>query len=250
MTSQLRPDEEFVIRALAAHVHGMWTPGEDPPDAYMKMGEETVAIEISTLAQQVVDERGGMKPRLSEDTAALRLADELNDELLSEVPEGRMVVLSLRAPILELRRTKERLKKRILSLVADGTNRTIDVEENILGNRIGINLSTYDGTDPRKVHAAVVNQKSDAHISRNARLILEDRIVTKTKKCSALPFNGRVWLVLLNDYFLASDRTYREALAEITHPHLFDRIFLVAGDGAVTLLYERPRIEISRPTPI
>jgi hypothetical protein len=239
MTNQLKPDEQFVINSLAAHVGGTWSTGENPPDAYLRIGEEAVAVEISTLTQHVVAERGGMQPRLSEDSTALRLADELNEELHEAVPDGRMVVLTLRAPISKARRTKEELTNRIMRLVASTTDQTIDVEEDILGNRIDINLSSYDGRDPRKVHAAVVNQKSDAHITSNARLILEERIATKTKKCSSLALTGPVWLALFNDYFLASDETYRQAIAQIPHPHVFDKIFLVSGNGSVATLFDR-----------
>lgn len=239
MTNQLKPDEQFVINSLAAHVGGTWSTGENPPDAYLRIGEEAVAVEISTLTQHVVAERGGMQPRLSEDSTALRLADELNEELHEAVPDGRMVVLTLRAPISKARRTKEELTNRIMRLVASTTDQTIDVEEDILGNRIDINLSSYDGRDPRKVHAAVVNQKSDAHITSNARLILEERIATKTKKCSSLALTGPLWLALFNDYFLASDETYRQAIAQIPHPHVFDKIFLVSGNGSVATLFDR-----------
>lgn len=236
MTSQLKPDEEFVIRALAAHLNATWSAGEDPPDAYLKFGDETVAVEISTLTQQVASERGGMKPRLSEDSTALWLANELNEEMLKIIPDGRMVILTLRAPILKARPTKEKLKHRIMSLVTSSADQTIDVEEDVLGNRIDVHLTSYDGLDQRKVHAAVINQKSDPRITLNVRLILEERIATKTKKCGALSFNGSVWLALLNDYFLADEETYRLALAQIMGPHIFEKIILISGGGSVTTL--------------
>lgn len=239
MTSQLKPDEEFVIRALAAHLNATWSAGGDPPGAYLKLGDETVGVEISTLTLQVASERGGMKPRLSEDSTALWLANELNEEMLKTIPDGRMVVLTLRAPILKARQTKEKLKHRIMSLVASSAGQTIDVEENVLGNRINVHLTSYEGLDQRKVHAAVVNQKSDPRITLNARLILEERIATKTKKCGALAFNGSVWLALLNDYFLADDETYRLALAQIMSPHIFEKIILISGGGSVMTLQDR-----------
>lgn len=74
MTSQLKPDEEFVVRSLAAHFSGEWSAGENPPDVYLTTGEETAAVEISTLMQHVANECRGMKPRLSEDSTALWLA--------------------------------------------------------------------------------------------------------------------------------------------------------------------------------
>lgn len=239
MTDQLKPDEQFVITALAAHFGGTWSLGENPPDAYLNAGEETIAIEISTLTQHVIDERGGMKSRLSEDSTALWLANELDRELCRSIPDGRMVVLTLRAPISKARRTAAELKSRIESLVANVTDQTIDVREIIFGNQIDVNVCSYDGPDRRKVHAAVINQKSDSHISSNARFILEERIATKAKKCSSLAFKGRVWLALLNDYFLASDETYRMAIEDIPVSHVFDKILLITGSGSIVTLCDK-----------
>jgi hypothetical protein len=107
MPNQLKPDELFVISALADHLNGTWSAGEDPPDAYLK-DEGRVAVEISTLTQHVVDERGGTHARLSEDSTALWLANALDKELCKTIPDGRMVVLTLRAPIANARRTKDK----------------------------------------------------------------------------------------------------------------------------------------------
>jgi hypothetical protein len=240
MPNQLKPDELFVISALAAHLNGTWSAGEDPPDAYLKIAEGTVVVEISTLTQHVVDERGGTHARLSEDSTALWLANELDKELRKAIPDGRMVVLTLRAPVANARRTKDELKDKIMHLVASTTDQTIDAEEDILGNRIDINLSSYSDPDNRKVHAAVINRKSDPHITSNARIILEERIATKTKKCSSLALKGPVWLALFNDYFLADDETYRQVMAQISSSHVFDRIFLISGSGSVATLYDKP----------
>lgn len=239
MANQLKPDELFVIRALADHLDGTWSKGEDPPDSYLKIGERTVAVEISTLRQHVADERGGTHARLSEDSTALWFANELDKELRTTIPDGRMVVLTLRAPIANARRTKDELKDKIMHLVAGTTDQTIDAEENVLGNRIGINLSSYSDPDNRKVHAAIVNRKSDPHIASNARFIIEERIATKTKKCSSLTHKGPLWLALFNDYFLADDETYKQAIAEIADPHVFDKIVLISANGSVAVLYDK-----------
>ena len=54
----LRHDEVFVIDAVASVVSGTWKPGEDPPDTYLTFAGETVAVEISTLSQHVIDDGG------------------------------------------------------------------------------------------------------------------------------------------------------------------------------------------------
>jgi hypothetical protein len=240
MPNQLKPDELFVINALATHLNGTWSAGEDPPDAYLEIGDGTVAVEISTLTQHVVDERGGTHARLSEDSTALWLANELDKELRTAIPDGHMVVLTLRAPIAKARRTKEELKDKILHLVANTTDQTIDVEEDVLENRIDINLSSYSDPDNRKVHAVVINRKSDPHVTSNARMILEERITTKTEKCNSLPFKGPVWLALFNDYFLADDETYKQAIGQMSRSHVFDKIFLISGNRSVATLYDKP----------
>lgn len=151
---------------------------------------------------------------------------------------GRVFVLTLRAPISNARRTKEALRTRLLSLAAGNGDETIDVEETILGNRIGVHLTSYDGSDRRKVLAVVANRKSDPHIGSNARSILEERIVTKSDKCSSFAAKTPVWLALLNDYFLADDETYRQALAQISASHIFEKIILISGNGSVATLYD------------
>jgi sarcosine oxidase delta subunit len=68
VAGELRQDEVFVIRSMAAAVSGQWWHGENPPDAYLKVGKDTVAVEITTLTQHVSDERGGTHARLSRHT--------------------------------------------------------------------------------------------------------------------------------------------------------------------------------------
>ena len=67
---------------------------------------------------------------------------------------------------------------------------------------------------------------------------MEERIATKTKKCSAFASKGPVWLALRNDYFLADVETYRQAFAQIQHPHVFEKILLISGNGSVATLYD------------
>ncbi|WP_213030258.1 hypothetical protein, partial [Acinetobacter baumannii] len=103
----------------------------NPPDIYLEIGSGAVAVERSILTQHVVDERGGTKPRLSEDSTALWLANELEKELSAIILAGRVFVLTLRATISNARRTKEALRTRLLSLAAGNGDETIDVEETI-----------------------------------------------------------------------------------------------------------------------
>lgn len=239
MNNKLRPDEEFVIRAVAASFSGDWWTGENPPDAYLKVCAEIVAVEISTLTQQVRDEKGGSKPRMSEDATGIWLANELSEELRDEIPDGRTVVLELESPILKARKVKLRLKETILRHVLSNRETKVEVEEDIYGNRIIIHVSSYDGPDPRKVHGVVSNRKSNPDILLNARSILEDRIVVKSDKCRSLHFKGALWLALFNDYWLAEYETYKQSFEMFSVNHPFEKILLVSGNKSVAVLYEK-----------
>ena len=88
MASSLREDEQFVIKALCASYNGTWRIGEDPPDAYMVLKDNKIAVEISILKQHVVGKSGKSVPRLSQDTGVLRLCDEIDRELKNIIPSG------------------------------------------------------------------------------------------------------------------------------------------------------------------
>jgi hypothetical protein len=114
----LREDEEFVIKAVANAFSGTWQPGEDPPDAYLTVGTEVIAVEISTLTQHVTDNEG-TRPRLSDDIPTARLADALNDELQNEIPDGHTIGLVLSSPIIKPLKTKIALAKIIRGHLTD-----------------------------------------------------------------------------------------------------------------------------------
>jgi hypothetical protein len=58
MNNQLRGDEEFVLRSVANAFSAEWRAGENRPDAYLKVEDREVAIEISILMQNQSDGRG------------------------------------------------------------------------------------------------------------------------------------------------------------------------------------------------
>lgn len=235
MNSSLRSDEEFVICSLAAHFSGNWWPGEDPPDAYLQVCDKVAAVEISTLTQLVSDGRNGSKSRLCEDYTAIRLANELNDELQDKVPDGLFVILTLASPILKARRVKTQLKDKIVSLVSSpcGTK----VAEIILGNHITLQVRAGERPSGKKIVGVITNEKSSLNILQNAMSILEDRIVVKTEKCRLMSFDGPKWLALFNDYGHADNDTYLQAIGSLSLPQPFEKILLVSGNRSVVVLH-------------
>jgi hypothetical protein len=235
----MREDEKFVIESVARAYSGDWKPGADPPDACLMMADRTVAVEISTLTQHVTDDRG-TRPRLSDDTAAIRLADELDADLRNAVPDGKYVTLVLSSPILEYEKTKAELRNSITLLLTSSAGLSpVERKVSIRGNHIEIGLSESVESGGKKIGAAIRNRASNPNILLNARYILEDRIKTKAEKCGELSRSGPIWLALLNDYFSAEVNTYRQALESVSVEHPFKKILLVSGNGSVDTLFER-----------
>jgi hypothetical protein len=237
--TMLRSDEKFCIDAIVALVGGKWVEGEDPPDAYLSIGNDNIAVEISTLTQYVTDHNGGSKPRLSEDSTALKLCNELDEQLKNRVPAGRTVLLILSAPINSARKLKPRLGEEIMALVESTGETDVTVEREILGNKITIHHFPEDRPSGKKIVGAVQNKESDTNILANSKAILADRIAVKAQKCKPLISSGPVWLALFNDYWLADFDTYKQAMAQISFKHPFERILIVSGSGSVTVLYDK-----------
>lgn len=235
----LRSDEIFCIQAVVALVGGEWSEGEDPPDAYLSIGNENIAVEISTLTQHISDYNGGSKPRLSEDSPAIRLCDELDEELKTRIPADRVVLLILSAPIYNVRKLKPKLSEEIMALVESEGEVDVVVEKEIMNNMITIHHFLGNRSSGKKIVGTVQNKKSNADILTNAKEILTDRIVVKTEKCTNLLSNGPVWLVLFNDYWLADINTYRRAIAQISFEHPFERILIVSGNKSVNMLFDK-----------
>lgn len=232
-TPPLRPEEEFVMNQLVGKYGGSWQPGANPPDAILMLGKLAISVEITTLMQPIPDaKKGGTRSRYSDEASALRMIDALKVALKDQVPESRTVILTLRAPIDDVRTTTTQLQAVLAGYLASGND--VEAVEEICGNEINVRIVAYQGRDDEKIHGVVAHRNSSPDILRNALSTLADRVAVKAAKCQSL--TGPVWLALLNDYWLADAGTYRQALEMHAPAHPFEKILLVMGNGAVTEL--------------
>ncbi len=235
MVSSLREDEKFVIEALCDSYGGTWRIGEDPPDAYMSILENEIAVEISILTQHVVGKSGKTVPRLSQDTGVLRLCDEINEELKNDIPSGVYVLLTISSPLNKIRQTKAELTNEIRNIAQKKAPNKQAIEIN--KNRVKIQLILGDRPSGKKVVGVVPNQNSSPDILANVLYILSERINDKVTKCRDI-VHRPLWLALFNDYWLAELDTYELAMKKLSVTHQFDKICLVQGSKEVHTLYE------------
>jgi hypothetical protein len=233
----LRDDEKFVIAAVSAAFSAPWRPGENPPDAYLTLGSNTVAVEISTLMQPVTDERG-TRSRLTDDLPTAALGDDLNLELQGLIPDGYRVTLILRSPILARAKTKRKLASVIRSFLRNILTFPRHYYLEINDNPVSIYLDYHGDTQQhKKLTVGFMHRNAVADLGTNTRYILEERIKVKAVKCKHLVGRGPLWLALLNDYWLTDADTYRYALSLLSVKHPFDKILIVSGGGLVDAMF-------------
>jgi hypothetical protein len=235
MAPALREDEKFVIEALCAKYGGTYRIGEDPPDAYMSLNGNEIAVEISILTQHVVIKSGRTVPRLSQDTVVLRLCDEINKELKNDIPSGVYVLITISSPLNKIQQTKADLINKIKEIA----QKKSPIREVFATNKNKATIQTLLGERPsgKKVVGVVPNQNSSPDILGNVLYILSERINDKVTKCQNI-VHRPLWLALFNDYWLAEPDTYELAMGKLSIEHPFDKICLVLGSKEVHTLYE------------
>lgn len=232
----MRPDEAFVGRALVAYFGGpssaTASDGEDPPDIYLAAGKTRVGVEVSRLSQFTFEPDGTFGNRATQDSFGMRLIEELNARLGPLLPHDISLLVGVEVPVTNALRFKKRLDAWVTQIA------TVPV----LGDRHQSAIENVKATvsvvparsTGKRIAGFVANNHSSADILANARLMLENRVRTKSDLCN--PLSKPVWLALLNDYWLADATTYALAAQQLSVAHCFERILLVTEDGAVTEL--------------
>lgn len=225
----LRADERLVVEAIAQRYGATWRDGEDPPDAYVSIEGQEILLEVTQLSEQV-QVAGEQVPRRTHDASGIRILSELNNSLEPDFPSNRCIVLILNMPVENPRVFKRELVNELRRMIAGAPNGDVELT---IGNSI-VQVRFLDRNPGDKaVTGAVSNSAASPYIVGNVKLSLKDRVLVKEQICSALKFQGACWLGLYNDYFLADERTYQQALAELNLQHSFEKIFLVSDTGVV-----------------
>ena len=237
----LKPDEIFVSESLVKFLGkkcDAYQEGENPPDIYLTINGEKVAVEITRLSPVVFDENGEMQNRNTQDSFGVNLCNELDSKLKPKVPHNIDVLLVLHVPVNNARKYKKELFKLIESIIKKPIYAGSSQTTRVLGHKIKIIFIPNRPHSNKKIVCAIVNDNSHARILSNAETILVDRIRDKVIKCKNILHSGPKWLALLNDYWLADSETYSMAMKNIQVEHDFQKIFFISDQGLVSKLSE------------
>lgn len=232
----MRRDEIFVANALVNFIGGpslaSASDGEDPPDLYLSFGGTRIGVEVTRLSQFTFEPDGTLGNRATQDFFGLRLIEELNSKIGPLLPSDTSLVVGLWVPVESAARFRKSLIA-IVTKIAQTPKHGLQQDLEIEGTKISISVIPERPTG-KKIVGFVVNKNSSADIGLNARLVLEDRIRTKSAICAFLP--KPIWLAVLNDYWIADVESYDTACRQLCIAHCFERILLVSDVGAVNEL--------------
>jgi hypothetical protein len=239
----LRLYEKFVKDSLVKYFGGSdvvkaWE-GEDPPDIYINVQGETVAVEITRLSPVSFDQEGSIENRSTQDYFGINLCDELDSKLKCYVPAEIDIILTLYVPVGNARKYKSELYSCLKDFIDKGPKAGDREEIKIAGEKVNISIVPNRDHSQKRIVGIIVNKNSDPHILSNAEVILAGRIKEKQEKCKKIQHDGPIWLALFNDYWLADHETYAQAIRNISLEHEFKKIFLVLDTGSVHQIYEK-----------
>lgn len=231
----MRREEAFVCGALVEFLGGpsvaSGADGDDPPDIYLTLGGSRIGVEVTRLSQFTIEPDGTLGNRTTQDSFGIRLIEDLNTKLGPLLPQNVSLLIGVHVPVPNASRFRKEVTEWVTQVVASPNLGTED-ERNIDGSNVSISVIP-ERPSGKKIVGFIVNKHSSADILLNARLVLEERIRTKSKLCEGLAQAGPVWLAVFNDYWLADANTYAAACRQLKMCHCFERMFLVSENGAV-----------------
>ena len=219
--------------------------GEDPPDFFLKLGPETLAVEVtSTQVWRQPDVRDApVREETFEDTHHdIALAAE---KLGLERGLSGRYVLSFDQPVAS--HNFARIKSKVVLAVADAIARSQALappwsEDIIFGNSTLCWL--FKGSEgPMKVHIFTGDTawtESPEFLALVTEM-LRRAISEKKRKLEAKDIKQPLVLLLLNTYMLAEPSHYLRGLQSVDERRAFHSIFLVHGDGTGTMLQSENR---------
>ena len=233
--SELKKQEQVAIEAVASHFSATWEKGEDPPDAYVEFAGQRIAVEVTTIKQRTAGQGRLTKPRLRFDRVALGLLRSLQDALHESVPDGKIVIVTITAPIRLPSKTAAALVNKIRDCL---THRPEQVEamDTIHGNQSRVRLLKGASRRASKVIGFVHNPDTDPEVLLDMTQSLLDCIGAEAGERPPTGFRGDRWLVLANDDGPSHIETYRHVYSQLSIPTDFKKILMVLAGGRVETL--------------
>jgi len=230
---RLKKQELAALEAVGHHFSAGWQLDEEPPGIWLAMGQERIAIEITTMKHRIAGGAEIAQPRLRFDRVALRRVEQLRIALRDSVPRGRAVVVTITAPIRQAAKTAAMLEERIARGLAHHPA-ALEIKETMHGNQTRVRVLKTGASGASCVIGFVHNPQTNADVLFDMTRSLIDSIAATMALDD--PAAGDRWLVLLNRDGPAHIGTYRDVYSQLRIPNKFGKILMVFAAGRVETL--------------
>lgn len=234
----MKPDEKFVMEAIKKAFGGEIHESDSPnktPDAYLSFDGEKIAVEVTKLPYKIKLPSGEIVECETLFARTEHLVKELKTQLSDNLPPGCEITLRLRTPLSDkFRKPLSKLKVELMRMLA--TNSQSEVL-NIGKYVIEVKIKRARDASSRNIRGFTSTSGKVLDIECNAKAVLRERIITKSKKCSEILHEHKVWLALLNTYELAENELYSRCFAMLNVKHPFARVLVVDKNQKVTVLF-------------
>jgi hypothetical protein len=231
----LRKREQAAIEAVARHFSATWEEGEGPSSVHISIAGKRIAVDVTTVKQRIACGTALTKPRLRFDKVALRFIRGLQAALHEAVPDGKVVILTVTAPIRLAAKTAAVLEDRIRSCLTPRPTR-VELKDTIHGNQIRVRLVSGGLRGTSKVIGFVHNPDSDADVLLDMACSLLEHIHADAGKRTPARSARERWLVLVVGDGFSHVEAYRQVYAQLSIPTDFTKILMVFAGGRVETL--------------
>ena len=227
--------ERSALDAVARRFGATWHEEGDGADAYLAVGRRQVAVEVAAIRPRFARRSRIAKPRLRYDRVALRFLRDFRDSAREVLARGDTAILSIRAPILQSRKTADALRDRFRAY-RERVAKKAEFETRISGNRINVRIVRGDPAGNAGAVGFVISASVSPKIVLDAAHALRERLLAAEGRHVGAGIDGGRWLVLLGETPLGE--TYRDACAQLPKPAGIAKVLLVTEDSRVDVIAE------------
>lgn len=224
------------IEQVAKHFGATWEHGGGAsPDAYLTLDARCIAVDVAVIDPVVAEHGAAVMPRLRFDKVALRLISRLQGALSPRVPDGKVVILTVTAPIRLPAKTAAELERHISECLRRGAM-NVEINDTICANQTRVRFVKGAARPASKVIVFVHNPDIDPRGLFDLTSALLKHIGAAADERPPESFSGERWLVLVDEEGSAQIETYRHVYSQLGVSTDFKKILVVLSDGRVEAL--------------
>ncbi len=222
------------IAAVAAHFSATWEAGKRSREAWLTIAGKRIPLQIAAIREHARPGEDNRKPRLRFDKTVLQLFRHLQTALCDAVPDGRVAIVTVSAPIRLPAKTAAALEAAIRAGIARRAAR-VEIADRIHGNRVRIRIVKDNSRQAAKVIGFVHNPDPGADM-----VLLDgtEALLVCMGAASDVEAAAGRWLVIANANAFPPVEIWRRICSRLALPRQFRKIVMAFDDGRVGTLSE------------